>query len=41
MVKYKWRKILVERRRQLKPLERMATRIGYMGAGFLVAAQWT
>ena len=41
MVKYKWRKFLVERRRQLGPLERMATRIGYMGAGFLVAAQWT
>ena len=41
MVKYKWRKFLVERRRQLKPLERMATRVGYMGAGFLVAAQWT
>ena len=41
MVDYKWRKFLVERRRQLKPLERMATRIGYMGAGFLVAAQWT
>ena len=40
MVNYKWRKFLVERRRQLKPLERMATRIGYMGAGFLVAAQW-
>lgn len=39
--RYKWRKFLVERRRQLKPLERMATRIGYMGAGFLVAAQWT
>jgi hypothetical protein len=41
MVNYKIRKFLVERRRQLKPLERMATRIGYMGAGFLVAAQWT
>ena len=41
MVNYKWKKFLVERKRQLKPLERMATRIGYMGAGFLVAAQWT
>jgi len=41
MVNYKIRKFLVERKRQLKPLERMATRIGYMGAGFLVAAQWT
>ena len=41
MVKYKIKKFLVERRRQLTVLERMATRIGYMGAGFLVAAQWT
>ena len=41
MVSYKLKKFLVERRRQLGPLERMATRIGYMGAGFLVAAQWT
>ena len=41
MVNYKWKRFLVERTRQLKPLERMATRIGYMGAGFLVAAQWT
>ena len=41
MVSFKIRKFLVERRRQLGPLERMATRIGYMGAGFLVAAQWT
>jgi hypothetical protein len=39
--RYKLKKILVERRRQLSELERMATRIGYMGAGFLVAAQWT
>ena len=41
MVSYKIKKFLVERRRQLGPLERMATRIGYMGAGFLVAGQWT
>jgi hypothetical protein len=34
-------KIFVERRRQLRQVERMATSIGYMGAGFLVAAQWT
>ena len=40
-IKYKLKKFLVERRRQLDGLERMATRIGYMGAGFLVAAQWT
>ena len=39
--KYKLKRFLVERRRQLDGLERMATRIGYMGAGFLVAAQWT
>ena len=39
--RYKLKKFLVERRRQLSALERMATRIGYMGAGFLVAAQWT
>tara|TARA_B110001450_G_scaffold34559_1_gene29990 strand:+ start:358 stop:609 length:252 start_codon:yes stop_codon:yes gene_type:complete len=41
MVNYKLKKFLVERKRQLTVLERMATRIGYMGAGFLVAAQWT
>ena len=41
MVNYKIKKFLVERRRQLTVLERMATRIGYMGTGFLVAAQWT
>ena len=41
MVNYKFKKFLVERRRQLTVLERMATRIGYMGAGFLVAGQWT
>lgn len=39
--RYKLKKFLVERKRQLSALERMATRIGYMGAGFLVAAQWT
>lgn len=27
--------------RSLSPAERLATRIGYMGAGFLIAAQWT
>ena len=41
MVSYKFKKFLVERKRQLTVLERMATRIGYMGSGFLVAAQWT
>jgi len=29
------------RSRKLTPSERLASRIGYMGAGFLVAAQWT
>ena len=40
---WKWRlkKFLVERKQKLNAMERMATRIGYMGAGFLVAAQWT
>jgi len=27
--------------RALTPYERFASRIGYMGAGFLIAAQWT
>ena len=27
--------------KKLSPGERMATRVGYMGAGFLIAAQWT
>tara|TARA_B100000900_G_scaffold73986_1_gene58943 strand:+ start:1118 stop:1363 length:246 start_codon:yes stop_codon:yes gene_type:complete len=27
--------------RRLSPAERLATRIGYMGVGFLIAAQWT
>ena len=27
--------------KRLTPLEKISTRIGYMGAGFLVAAQWT
>ena len=29
------------RNRRLTPSEKLASRIGYMGAGFLVAAQWT
>ena len=33
-------KIMVANR-HLSPAERLATRIGYMGAGFLIAAQWT
>ena len=29
------------RRKRLTPWKRLATRIGYMGSGFLIAAQWT
>ena len=32
---------LLVRSRRLTPGEKLASRIGYMGAGFLVAAQWT
>ena len=37
------RKILkiIATTKRLTPVEKMTTRIGYMGAGFLVAAQWT
>ena len=38
--RYKVLKYLV-RNKKLTPSERLASRIGYMGAGFLVAAQWT
>ena len=41
---FKW-KIRIRRfiagQRALSPYERFASRIGYMGAGFLIAAQWT
>lgn len=33
------RTLVLEKR--LTPAERMASRIGYFGAGFLIAAQWT
>ena len=38
-----WRKVLksMVRDRKLTPLERMSSRIGYMGSGFLMAGQWT
>lgn len=38
-----WRCFLktLVRDRKLSPLERLSTRIGYMGVGFLIAAQWT
>lgn len=29
------------RNRKLTPMERLGARIGYMGAGLLIAAQWT
>ena len=29
------------RQKRLSPWKRLATRLGYMGAGFLIAAQWT
>ena len=32
---------LIATTKRLTPLEKLSTRIGYMGAGFLVAAQWT
>lgn len=38
-----WRKVLktMVRDRRLTPLERMSSRVGYMGSGFLMAGQWT
>lgn len=38
-----WRNTLkaMVRDRRLTPLERMASRVGYMGTGFLIAGQWT
>ena len=39
-MKKSWLQYLV-RDRKLTPKERLASRIGYMGAGFLIAAQWT
>ena len=32
---------LIATTKKLTPIQKMSTRIGYMGAGFLVAAQWT
>lgn len=29
------------RERRLKPIERISSRVGYMGAGFLMAGHWT
>ena len=39
-VRPNWLKNLV-RERKLTPLERMSSRVGYMGAGLLMAGQWT
>ncbi len=38
-----WGQILKQmvRDRRLKPIERLTTRFGYMGVGFLIAGQWT
>tara|TARA_B100002019_G_scaffold52679_1_gene44897 strand:+ start:6930 stop:7274 length:345 start_codon:yes stop_codon:yes gene_type:complete len=38
-----WREVLrmMVRQRKLTPIERMSSRIGYMGTGFLIAGQWT
>ena len=42
-IKARWRPLLraMVRDRRLTPIERLATRVGYMGAGFLMAGQWT
>jgi hypothetical protein len=32
---------LIATTKKLTPVQKMSTRIGYMGTGFLVAAQWT
>jgi len=39
-----WRRAILKtmvRDRKLTPAERMASRVGYMGAAFLMAGQWT
>ena len=38
-----WRSILRQmvRDKRLSPTQRLGTRIGYMGVGFLIAGQWT
>ena len=40
-MKEKKRVRIIERDRQLTTWERLATRIGYLGAGLLIAGQWT
>jgi len=39
-IKKSWLQHLV-RNKRLTPLERLGSRIGYLGAGLLIAAQWT
>jgi len=41
--KSKYRPLLraMVRDKRLTPIERLATRLGYMGAGFLMAGQWS
>ncbi len=39
-IKKSWLQYLV-RNRRLTPIERIGARIGYLGAGLLIAAQWT
>jgi len=39
-----WRGTILKamvRDKRLSPIERLGTRIGYMGVGFLIAGQWT
>tara|TARA_Y100000004_G_scaffold194443_1_gene259040 strand:- start:373 stop:645 length:273 start_codon:yes stop_codon:yes gene_type:complete len=42
-IKARWMPLLraMVRDRRLSPIERLATRVGYMGVGFLIAGQWT
>ena len=43
-VKRTWLRDLLRamvRDRKLTPVERVSSRVGYMGAGFLMAGQWT
>lgn len=42
-IKARWMPLLraMVRDRRLSPIERLATRVGYMGVGFLIMGQWT
>ena len=42
-IKARWIPLLraMVRDRRLSPIERLATRVGYMGVGFLIMGQWT